>query len=460
MGMLSSLDILVVEDNQQMRKAISMLLQKIGYSVQAVESGQQALQTLRENYFDLVITDYKMKPIDGMQLLTEIKKNWPATEVIMITAFGTISRGVQAIKMGAFDYLTKPFDNRQLLNLIDRLVEKRSKKESEERLISEIRQHSEFDPIIGQSQQILKIMALISRVAHTDTTVLISGKSGTGKELIAQAIHARSARKNHPFVVINCGAIAENLQESEFFGHVKGAFTGADTTHKGLFEIGDGGTVFLDEIAEMTLSTQVKVLRFLQNNEIRKIGESFPKLVDVRLIAATNKNLEEEVKLGKFREDLFYRINVVPITVPTLRQRKEDVPILVAHFIGKYGGINGHSVKKVSKRAISMLTNYDWPGNVRELENVIQRAITFAETDEITPDLLPDTIRKRGEGIHSNASGDNGKLSEIEKNIILETLERMGGNRRKTAEALGISKATLWRKLKDMQMPNDFAERD
>ncbi|MFQ5636829.1 MAG: sigma-54-dependent transcriptional regulator [bacterium] len=450
MGTLADLEILVVDDNEQVRNAVSLLLQKSGYSVRSVESGPKALETLNTRYYDLVITDYKMKPMDGMQLLIEIKQNWPATEVMMITAYGSISKGVQAIKRGAFDYITKPFEDQQLLDLITRLVDVRSKKQKRETLAHEIRQHSEFDPIIGHSPKILQIMNVITRVARSDTTVLIIGESGTGKELIAQAIHARSKRKANPFVAINCGAIPEGLQESELFGHVKGAFTGADAIHKGLFEVGDKGTVFLDEIAEMAPSMQVKLLRFLQDNEFRRVGQNFSQKVNIRLIAATNKNLEEEVKAGNFRADLFYRINVVPILVPSLQERKEDIPAFVEHFIRKYGGLNGQRVRKVSKRALAMLINYSWPGNVRELENVIQRAVTFADSDEITPEVLPDEIRIRKPD-RTTSHQYEGKLSDIEKVAILETLQEMQGNKRKTAEKLGISKATLWRKLKMIQ---------
>ncbi len=449
MGKLSPLEILVVEDNESVRRAVARLLLRSGYSVQDVASGAEALSRLSKRYYDLVITDYKMSPMDGMQLLSEIKKRWPATEVLMITAFGSISKGVEAIKRGAFDYITKPFENQDLVSRVERLVEKRTEQEQRRELIREVRKHSEFDPIIGQSEPMLKLMATVARVAQTESTVLIYGESGTGKELIAQAIHAHSPRKNGPFVAVNCGAIPETLQESEFFGHLKGAFTGAYANHKGMFEVGDKGTVFLDEIGEMSPSAQVKLLRFLQNNEIRRIGDSMPKRVDVRLIAATNKDLRQEVAERRFREDLFYRINVVPVTAPTLRERKDDIPLLVEHFLKRFGDINGNRVRKVSRRAMSMLVNYDWPGNVRELENVVQRALAFADGEEITPDLLPPEIREKE--VVENLTQERPKLAEIERDVILETLKSMNGNRRKTAEKLGISKVTLWRKLKEIE---------
>lgn len=448
MGKQSSLDILLVEDKEMVRNALKLMLKKAGYKVETADNGQRAIDRLRERFFDLVITDYKMDPIDGMELLRQTKLNWPATEVIMITAYGTISHGVEAIKSGAFDYITKPFQYEELLSIINRLVEKRQDGQTLKCLESEVRNHSAFDSIIGQSDKLLHLLGLARRVAATESTVLITGESGTGKELIARAIHDSSQRRNGPFVVIHCGTIPENLQESELFGHAKGAFTGADSDKEGLFEVADGGTVLLDEVAETSPATQVKLLRFLQNNEFRRIGENYPNNVDVRLIAATNKNLELEVTKGKFREDLFYRINVIPLTVPPLRERKEDIPLLVDHFIDIFGKNNGNQVKKVSKRALSMLINYDWPGNVRELENVIQRAVALTVTGEISPEVLPAEIHQKRvvNGVELNR--DSRRLSEIENEVILETLKRMNGNKQKTAEELGISKSTLWRKLK------------
>lgn len=445
--MLASLEILVVEDNQSVRKAICHLLRTTGYRVEAVSDGVAAIDKLQERYFDLVITDYKMEPMDGMQLLRKVKEAWPATEVIMITAFGSIKKGVEAIKVGAFDYITKPFDNEALRALVDKLVEEKKRSSEMRNLTSSIRQQSEFDPIIGRSKDILRIMDLVRRAARTGSTILIYGESGTGKELIARSIHALSPRKKRPFMAINCGAIPDNLQESELFGHAKGAFTTAHSDKKGLFEVADGGTIFLDEIAEMSSATQVKLLRFLEDNELRRIGENFTRKVNLRLIVATHRDLEHEIDKGTFRSDLYYRINVIPFQVPPLRQRKEDIPLLLEHFMAKYSHKTRTNIKKVSKRAEAMLTNYDWPGNIRELENVIQRAIALSTgTEEITPDMLPSNITAR------ETEKDflkNGTLSQVERQVILETLKRMKGNKRKTAEELGISKATLWRKLKN-----------
>ncbi len=459
MGNLSPLEILVVEDTAEVRRTITRLLKRQGYAVEDVRDGKQALHKLDERFCDIVITDYRMYPMDGMQLLSEIKKRWPATEVLMVTAFGSISRGVEAIKLGAFDYLTKPFENHQLLGRIERLKDERQQRARRRERVRQLRQHAEFDPIIGQSEPILELMAQVSRIAPTDCTVLIQGESGTGKELIARAIHAHSPRRNQPFVAINCGAIPETLQESELFGHVRGAFTGAYANRKGLFEVAHGGTVFLDEIGEMAATAQVKLLRFLQDNEIRRVGDALNRQVNVRLIAATNKDLRREVEEGRFREDLYYRIDVVPVRVPALRERKTDIALLVDHLLEKYGRTSGHHIRRVAKRALSMLVNYDWPGNVRELENVIQRVVAFAEGDVLTPELLPAEIRQRCRSPEASSGGRPGKLSEIETRVILETLRDLGGNRRKTAEKLGISKATLWRKLKaiEREQPNLLA---
>lgn len=448
MGRTPSLEILVVEDNLALQQAVQELLQRAGYATTGVDNARKALQKLQQQFFDLVISDYKMEGMNGLELLKEIKKNWPATEVLIITAYGTISKGVEAIKCGAFDYLTKPFENETLLQRISVFEEQRLQYDQHQDMLRELRSKPELDRIIGNSSKILQTLATVARIAKTDGTVLIFGESGTGKELIAKAIHNLSHRRSAPFIALNCGAIPENLQESELFGHAKGAFTSAQFHKQGLVEIADTGTIFLDEIAETAQATQVKLLRFLQEKEYRRVGENKIRRVDVRMIAATNKNLKEIVDRGQFREDLYYRLNVIPITVPPLRERKEDIPLLAQHFIQHSNILRKRPVKRLSRRARSMLLNYFWPGNVRELENVIQRAIALADGEEITPELLPHEIRfqQQTEGL-GNAKG---KLSEIESVVILQTLRRMDGHRMKTARALGISKATLWRKLKEI----------
>ncbi|HEX9653589.1 MAG TPA: sigma-54 dependent transcriptional regulator [bacterium] len=449
--MLSAFEILVVEDNDIVRETLHLLLKKAGFGANAVEDGPRALALMKQHYFDLVITDYMMDPMDGIELTREIKKNWPATDVLMITAYGTIPRGVEAMQSGANDYITKPFHNAELLSRIDRLREKRASEQQRKVVKSEIRQIAEFDAIVGESDGLIQVLSLVERVAHTNSTVLIYGESGTGKELIAQAIHHLSSRKRGPFLTVNCATITQTLQESELFGHVKGAFTGAIADKMGLLESANGGTLLLDEIAELAPSTQAALLRFLQNSEIRKVGDPVVRNADVRLIAATNKRLSDEVSNARFREDLFYRINVFPLSVPPLRERKEDIPLLARHFLGRYGSLyRDRAVTKVSKRAMNMLMNHDWPGNIRELENVLQRAIALSDSDEIGPQVLPVEVGDRGGPAAESHRGRNGKLAEVELEIILKTLKEMNGNRKKTAERLGISTTTLWRKLKGL----------
>jgi len=447
MGRPPLLQVLLVEDHEALRKTILELLQRAGYACVAVDNGIDALQELKRRYFDLVLTDYKMEPIDGIELLARVKKQWPATEVIIITAFGTISKGVEAMKLGAYDYITKPFDHDELLEKLSWLEESHATDRNAQAFQS-LRAREEFSAIVGQSDRMVATLATVARIAPTEATVIIYGESGTGKELIAQSIHAMSRRRSAPFVTINCGTIAENLQESELFGHAKGAFTDAKSEKKGLLEMAHGGTVFLDEIAETSITTQVKLLRFLQEKEIRRVGDNTTRAVDVRMVAATNKDLKELVAQGRFRDDLFYRLNVISVEVPPLRERKEDIPLLIEHFINKYAHINCKPVKKVSRRASAMLVNYDWPGNVRELENVIHRAVALSDAEEITPDLLAREIglTSPSESVHSGTT----KLADIETEVILKTLKRLNGSKKDTARELGISKTTLWRKLKEI----------
>ncbi len=447
MGNMPSLDILVVEDIDSVRKAITHLLAHAGYNVAEAKNGEEALHRLQGHYFDLVISDYKMEHINGIELLCRIRRNWPATAVIIITGYGTIAQGVEVMKLGAFDYITKPFDNEGLLLLVSSFVERRKAGQKVSAMSDKVRSLAEFDTIIGKSNRLYAIMQMVAQVAPKESTCMILGESGTGKELIAKSIHYLSGRKEKPFIAINCSAIPETLLESELFGYARGAFTGANEEKEGLLESANGGTVFLDEISDMPLAMQVKLLRCLQEFKIRRIGESFERKVTFRLIAASNKNLTEEIKSGRFRQDLFYRINVIPIEMPALRQRKEDIPLLVDHFVSKYNKNNHSEIKSVSKRSLSMLMNYDWPGNIRELENVIERSVALENCEEITPELLPLEIRDRPDFIELSKSARKLSLAEIEQEVILETLKRMDGSKKQTARELGISKTTLWRKL-------------
>lgn len=440
-------EILIVEDERGVRKALSILLKKKGYHVYECSNGREAFEKLHAKFFDLVITDQIMEPITGMEVLKYVKRFSPATEVIVITAYGTVKDGVEAMKLGAYDYITKPFENEEMLLLVERALEKRRLAEEINKLKIQVHEKYSFDGIIGNSEPMLKVLKLVSQVCHTDSTVLITGESGTGKELIAKALHANSPRKHFPLVTINCGALPENLQESELFGHVKGSFTGAVRDKKGLFEEADGGSIFLDEVGETSSSTQVKLLRFLQDGEIRKVGDNNPIKVDVRLIAATNKNLEEEVARGNFRKDLFYRLSVIPVHIPPLRQRREDIPLLINYFVKRCANKINKPVKGFCPRALAMMTNYHWPGNVRELENVVERAVVLALEDQVTPDNLPpqlwgDTFRTM-----DSQEKQHPTLAEVERDYILKTLKRCKGNKKRTAEELRISKSTLWRKL-------------
>jgi DNA-binding NtrC family response regulator len=446
MGKLASLEILVVEDMECVRNAVVKLLQKAGFRVDDVADAETALMRLCRRYYDLVIADYKLTGMNGYELLCRIKKQWPATEVMIVTSYGTIPGGVQAMRQGAFDYVTKPYEPQQLLEKVTRICEEKVNSARNVNY-SSLRQIPEFQPLIGGSAKTLELLSIICRVATSDSTILIHGESGTGKELVARCIHDLSDRAGGPYQAINCGAILESLQESELFGHTKGSFTSAHADKKGLFECADSGTVFLDEIGEMALSTQVKLLRFLQESEFRRVGENFNRRVDVRLIAATNKNLEDRVSSGSFREDLFYRINVIPIAVPPLRERKDDIPLLLDHFVKRYSRLRRHGKAGFSKRAVAMLMNHDWPGNVRELENLVQRSIALAETEEIGVEMMPAEFHQRTQG---QAGQGSQTLEEIESQAILATLHRHNGNKQKTAQELGISKATLWRKLKSL----------
>lgn len=442
-------EILLVEDQQNPRKALFILLKKQGYTVHEAPNGQIALDKLKSHFFDLVITDLKMEPVNGMQLLKETKKCYPKTEVIVITAYGSIENGVEAMKLKAYDYITKPFNNDEFLILVKRALEKKRTNRQIEYLQQELNEKYKFKNIIGNSEPMTQVLKLVSQIANTESTVLITGDSGTGKELVAKALHSNSARRNKPMITINCGSIPENLLESELFGHVKGSFTGAVRDKKGLFREADGSTLFLDEIGEVSQQTQVKLLRFLQEGEIRRVGDTRSIKVDVRLIAATNKDLEEQVEKGHFREDLFYRLNVIPIHLPPLRERKDDIPLLVHHFLRKCSKKLNRKEPTISSSALALCMAHHWPGNVRELENFIERMIALTDKQTIEIDDLPLNFSKSYKDIRLKKARKKGlTLAEMEKSLILETLEICAGNQRQAAQNLGISTTTLWRKLK------------
>jgi DNA-binding NtrC family response regulator len=447
--------ILVVEDQDAMRESLVIAFKDEGYHVESVCSGEDALQRLLgENQFDLVVTDLKMKKVDGLEVLKAAKATNPLTEVVVITAYGTISTAVQAIREGAYDYVTKPFRHQEIVRVAKKAIEKKGLKDRVRYLEGEVKEKYKFEGIVGNSNAMLEVLKTTSHVCRTESTVLITGESGTGKELIARAVHYNSLRKDCPFVVINCGALPENLQESELFGHVRGAFTGAIRDKIGLFQQAQKGTILLDEIGETLPSTQVKLLRFLQDGEIRPVGGNKALYVDVRIIAATNENLEKAVELGRFRKDLFYRINVIRIHIPPLRERREDIAMLVDYFLEKFSSKLNKGKKTLSVGAKYAMMRYDWPGNIRELQNTIERVVALTKNEVIqVEDLLLPVEAFAGSSVVMMESDKRKSfivttLAEQEKIAIVDALNKYGGNQTKVSQVLGISTTTLWRKIK------------
>jgi len=445
-----ALNILVVDDELSMREFLELMLSREGYAVTGAESGHQANQLLEKQFFDLILLDIRLGDISGLDVLRKAKALHPNTIVIMISAYATAENAVEAMNDGAYDYLPKPFDNDELKDTIANALQRKTLKDEKKHIDSELQESVHFDLIVGNSPRMLHIYEMIEQIAPTRTNVLITGESGTGKELIARAIHKKSLRYDKPFVVINCGSIPETLVESEFFGYKKGAFTGANHDKKGLFEAADTGTLFLDEIGELNLQMQVKLLRVLQERGFKPVGGNEDVSVDIRILAATNKNIEEEVIAGRFREDLFYRINVVEIKVPPLRERKGDLRALAQHFLDKYSREAGKEITKISSYAVDLLKKYDFPGNIRELENLIERSVALSTTNIILPDSLALSIHKRRwiEGIENRrfdldevAKGVSldSILEEIEKAYLEKALECANGNKSKAAELLAIS---------------------
>jgi nitrogen regulation protein NR(I) len=455
--------VLIVDDEPNLRKILSAQLSRDGYDVLTAEDGEQGLATLREHHIDLVITDLKMPKIDGMQLLREALREEPELPIVMITAHGTIDTAVEALKTGAFDYLTKPFDKDEVRQIVAKALKTR-----------ELRGHDATAAdssgarfgIIGTSPGILDIYAVLERVADTPTTVLITGESGTGKELVARALHQHSSRKDKPFIKVNCAAIPKELIESELFGYERGAFTGAVASKPGRFELAGGGTLFLDEIGEIPIEMQVKLLRALQESEFERVGGIKTIRVDVRLVAATNRDLKKLIGAGTFREDLFYRLNVVPIRLPALRERAIDIPVLVEHFLRKFNERLKKSVAGVEPEAMEVLQTYPWPGNIRELENVIERAVLFCDTQKLRTDDLPPEVKGASpvysaqlpEADLQAALASEGGLKEhvkvamsrLEKELVSRALEQTSGNVTHAARLLKISRKGLQLKMKEL----------
>jgi DNA-binding NtrC family response regulator len=452
MNRTAKLRILIVDDEKVQREILEGFLVKQGYEATAAEDGQNALERFTSGAFDLVLTDYRMPGLDGIQLLREVRRLQPEAIVVIMTAYGTVGTAVSAMKEGAYDYLTKPIDLDELLLLIQRVEREVILGQENRELKEQLREKFKVDFIVSASRRMEEALNLVGRVSQSSATVLILGESGTGKELIARAIHYSSPRADKPFVKVNCAALPENLLESELFGHEKGAFTGAVARRIGRFEQADQGSIFLDEIGDLSPSLQMKLLRVLQEKEFERVGSNQTMRSDVRVITATNRNLEEAIQKGTFREDLYYRLNVVTVSLPALRGRKEDIPLLVEHFLKKYNRENRKKVTSLSKEARDLLMRYDYPGNVRELENIIERAVVLCRGDTLSTQDLPLNLR---EGKTEVALGRDREtrslpdtLEEIERQLIFKALEKSGGVQTKAAEELGISERVLRYKMK------------
>ena len=441
--------ILVVDDEAPVREILKKGLSQIeGYSIEVARNGLEAIEKIENDVFDLVLTDMKMPEMDGLELLKTIKGTWPDIMVILITAYGSIETAVEAMKLGANDYITKPIDLNELFIHISK-VQKENLLFRENRLLRmEVRKKFEFKNIIGKSKPMQEVFSLIEKVAPSNSTVIIYGGSGTGKELVAKAIHYNSSRADKPFIPFNCGAIPETLVESELFGHTKGAFTGAIQAKRGLFDEANGGTIFLDEISTILPSVQVKLLRVLQEKEVMKVGSTERTKIDVRMIAATNEDLEANVKKGKFREDLFYRLHVFPILLPDLKDRKEDIPLLAYHFLDLYTKENQKQIKRISKETMKLLLEHPWPGNVRELENAIERAVVMADQDYLTPRDFSKNLKEGGLDLIKKGVMDRKSLKDIKAEYIIEILKETGGNKKIAAEILKVNPRTIYRFIK------------
>jgi two-component system response regulator PilR (NtrC family) len=444
-------DILIVDDERSMREFLGIYLKRSGHRVDAAANADAARKAMAAREFDVVITDLKMPDGSGLEVLSESKHLHPDTQVIVVTAYATAETAIAAMKAGAYDYLTKPFKVDEVGLVVERALERRVLQSQNVVLRDEIKGRYKLERLIGKSPPMQRVFEVIRKIAPARTSVLLIGESGTGKELAARAVHELSGRDADAFIAVNCGAIPETLIESEFFGHVKGAFTGANSERPGLFEAAHGGTIFLDEIGELPVPMQVKLLRVLQERKVKKVGGTQEKEVDVRVVAATNRDLEAEVEKGTFRQDLFYRLNVIQLRLPPLRERREDVPILVDHFVRKFAAEHGRKISGVDPDAMSALVNHSFPGNVRELENLIERAVTLAPADRIPLDTLPPLNSLSTAQPHlgpepalPEAGMDLEKaLEDFERGIIIKALERTGGNRTEAARLLGVTFRSL-----------------
>ena len=445
--------VLVVDDEENIRLVLRTLLRKHGYEVELADSGEAALALVDSFGPDVILTDVRMPRMGGLDLLATLKAKNVGATVIVMSAYGSIDLALEAIKAGAYDYLSKPFKPDEVVLALRKAEERESLRRENRALKEQIQKSAQFESMLAKSPQMVAVFRTVAKIADFKTTVLVTGESGVGKELVARAIHARAARKAGPFVAINCGAIPENLLESELFGYKKGAFTDATSDKRGLFEEANGGTLFLDEIGELPLNLQVKLLRVLQEETIRRLGDSKDTHVDVRIVAATHRDLAAEVKAGRFREDLFYRINVLHVAIPPLRERREDIPLLIDHFVARNNARLGTQIRGMSAEARKTLLEYGWPGNVRELENTVERAMVLCETDTIQASDLPERIREALDPVQVQLrSGElsiKKTVSAIERILIRRALQKTKGNRTRAAELLEISHRALLYKIKD-----------
>jgi two-component system response regulator PilR (NtrC family) len=457
--------VLVVDDEEVVQDVLSRLLTRGGYQPEIVSTGEEALVRLARERFDAVLLDLMLPGRDGMSVLRESLERYPDIPVLMMTAFSSVEGAVEAMKLGAFHYLPKPFKNEEVLNLVAQAIAQSRLREENVQLRKALLERHRFEKIVGRSRPMQELYRLVDQVAPSRSTVLIQGESGTGKELFAQALHQRSGRGNGPIVVVNCNSIPPDLLEANLFGHTRGAFTGAATARKGLFEAADGGSIFLDEISSIRMEIQTKLLRVMQEKEFIPIGSTEPVRVDVRIIAATNIDLKTLVERGDFREDLYYRLNVISLTLPPLRDRIEDVPILAEHFLHKFAAENGRAIERLTPEAMDRLVRYPWPGNVRQLENVIERAVVLCSGREIGLDLLPPDLRDHEPSSMGpagpTASGElpqglsfNEAVEAYERHLIESALKRLGGVQKRAAESLGLKPTTLNEKIKRLRIPS------
>lgn len=441
--------ILIVDDEVNIRGALVTLLEKKGYQVRGAGTGEEALEQLAAAAADLVLTDLKMPGIGGIEFMRRLKTKWPDTEVVVMTAYGSIDTAVEAMRCGAYDYLTKPIDRERFPVVVEKALERHVLATENKHLRDRLQTRMRFDQMVGDSEPMQRVYQLVEMVADSDVTVLLTGESGTGKELISRAIHHKSPRVGGPFITMNCGALPDNLFESELFGYEKGAFTGAMATKVGRFELADGGTLLLDEVGELSLKSQVDFLRVLETKEFRRLGGTKLITVDVRIIAATNRNLEEAVKQGDFREDLYYRLNVVPIRLPPLRDRADDIPLLVDRFLAECATQHHRESKDVSREAMRLFRVYGWPGNIRQLRNLMERLVVTVRDKTIQPEHLPEEIQASKENTHTLLVTLGTSLEQIEKDVIQRTLAEVTNHREHAAKLLGISLRTLQYKIKE-----------